>query len=90
MAIGLNTIDQLTCGRLGTFDVPCPECGPFKRSARNQHKPVLRVYRIEPNFAGYHCARCGEKGAAFDRTGTPQTRSSSAGLAPKPPNAIAS
>lgn len=69
--IDLDTIDQLTGGRLGTFDVPCPECGPFKRSARNQRKPVLRVYRIEPKFAGYHCARCGEKGAALDRTGTP-------------------
>jgi hypothetical protein len=69
--IGLDTIDQLTGRRLGTFDVPCPECGPFKRSARNQRKPVLRVYRIEPNFAGYTCARCGEKGAALDRNGTP-------------------
>jgi hypothetical protein len=69
--IGLDTIDQLAGRRLGTFDVPCPECGPLKRSARNQRKPVLRVYRIEPNFAGYHCARCGERGAALDRTGTP-------------------
>jgi hypothetical protein len=69
--IGLDTIDQLTARRLGTFDVPCPVCGPLKRSARNQRKPVLRVYRIEPNFAGYHCARCGEKGAALDRNGTP-------------------
>jgi hypothetical protein len=32
---------------------------------------VLRVYRLEPNFAGYHCARCGDKGAALDRNGTP-------------------
>jgi hypothetical protein len=69
--IGLETIDHLAGRRLGTHDVPCPECGPFKRSARNQRKPVLRVYRIEPNFAGYHCARCGEKGAALDRNGTP-------------------
>jgi hypothetical protein len=64
-------IGQLTGGRLGTFDLPCPECGPLKRSARNQRRPVLRVYRIEPSFAGYHCARCGEKGAALDRNGTP-------------------
>src|SRR5271154_6730862 len=69
--IGLDTIDQLTRPRLGTFDVPCPECGPLKRSTRNQRRPVLRVYRIEPSFAGYHCARCGEKGAALDRNGTP-------------------
>jgi hypothetical protein len=41
------------------------------RAARNQRKPVLRVWRIEPNFAGFFCARCGEKGAAFDRNGSP-------------------
>jgi hypothetical protein len=69
--IGLDAIDHITGGRLGNFDVPCPLCGPFKRAPRNQRKPVLRVYRIEPNFAGYHCARCGEKGAALNRTGTP-------------------
>jgi hypothetical protein len=69
--IGLDTIDQLTARRLGTFDVPCPVCGPLKRSARNKRKPVLRVYRVEPSFAGYTCARCGEKGAALDRAGTP-------------------
>jgi hypothetical protein len=69
--IGLDIIDKITGRRLGTFDVPCPECGPLKRSLRGQRKPVLRVYRIEPNFAGYHCARCGEKGAALNRNGTP-------------------
>lgn len=69
--IGLDTIDRLTGGRLGTFDVPCPLCGPFKRSVRGQRKPVLRVYRIEPGFAGFHCVRCDEKGAALDRSGSP-------------------
>jgi hypothetical protein len=71
MTIGLDIIDQLTGRRLGTFDVPCPECGPFKRSPRNQRKLVLRVYRIDPGFAGYHCARCGAKGAARDRNSAP-------------------
>jgi hypothetical protein len=71
MTIGLDVINQLTGGRLGTHDVPCPECGPFKRAIRNQRRPVLRVYLIEDGFAGYHCARCGEKGAAFDRNSTP-------------------
>jgi Toprim domain len=69
--IGLDVIDQLTGSRLGTFDVPCPLCGPFKRAARNQWRPVLRIYRIEPGFAGFHCARCGEKGVALDRSGPP-------------------
>jgi Toprim domain len=58
-------------GRLGTIDVPCPECGPLKRSPQNQRRPVLRVYRVEPSFAGYCCARCGEKGAALDRGAKP-------------------
>jgi len=70
-AIGLNLIDGLTGGKLGTFDVPCPLCGPFKRAVRNQRRPVLRIYRIEAGFAGFHCARCGEKGAAVDRHSPP-------------------
>jgi hypothetical protein len=70
-AIGLDTIDRLTGGKLGTFDVPCPLCGPFKRAARNQRRPVLRIYRIELGFAGFHCARCGEKGAAIDGKSPP-------------------
>jgi len=70
-AIGLDLIDGLTGGKLGTFDVPCPLCGPFKRAVRNQRRPVLRIYRIEAGFAGFHCARCGEKGAAVDRHSPP-------------------
>jgi hypothetical protein len=69
--IGLNTIDQLTGRRLGTFDVPCPECGPFRRSPRNQRKPVLRIWRIEPGFATFFCARCGDQGHARDRNRAP-------------------
>jgi hypothetical protein len=68
-AISLAQIDDATGGRIGTFDIACPLCGPFKRSPRNQGRPVLRVYRAEPSFAGFYCARCGEKGAAFDRNG---------------------
>jgi hypothetical protein len=70
-AISLAQIDDATGGRIGTFDIACPLCGPFKRSPRNQRRPVLRVYRIEPSFAGFYCARCGEKGAALDRNGAP-------------------
>jgi hypothetical protein len=69
--IGLDVIDKLTGGRHGTFDVACPECGPLKQSACNRRRTVLRVYRIDSNFAGYHCARCGEKGAAVYRKGRP-------------------
>lgn len=65
--IGLDDIDRLTGGRLGTFDTPCPLCSPFRRR-HNQRLKVLRVWRIEPGFAGYHCAHCGEKGHARERT----------------------
>jgi Toprim domain len=69
--IGLDSIDRLTGGRLGTFDVLCPECGPSKRAAHNQRRQVLRVWRAESGFATFHCARCGESGFAFDRRSTP-------------------
>jgi Toprim domain len=69
--IGLEVINQLTGGRLGTFDVACPECGPFKRTVRNQRRAVLRVWRIEPSFVSFHCARCGEHGFVFYRDSAP-------------------
>jgi hypothetical protein len=65
--ITLAEIDALTGRRLGAFDVPCPLCGPLRRSARNRRKPVLRIWRTEADFATYHCARCGEQGFARDR-----------------------
>ena len=64
--ITLAEIDALTGRRLGAFDVPCPLCGPLRRSARNRRKPVLRIWRTEPGFATFHCARCGEQGFARD------------------------
>jgi hypothetical protein len=64
--ISLDAIDRLTGGRLGTHDLPCPLCGPFK-SAIGQRRKVMRVWRLEPGFATYHCARCGESGYIRDR-----------------------
>jgi hypothetical protein len=62
----LDVIDQLTGGKVGTYDVRCPMCGPHKRSLQNQHKRTLRIYRRQ-DFVGYYCARCGEKGATAVR-----------------------
>jgi hypothetical protein len=59
--LDLGTIDCLIGGRFGTHDVPCPLCGPLK-SPRGRLRDVLRIWRIERGFAGYHCARCGESG----------------------------
>jgi Toprim domain len=66
-AISLAEIDASTGGRLGTFDMTCPFCSPFRHSPANRRAKVLRVYRIEPGFAGYHCVHCGEKGHAHYR-----------------------
>jgi hypothetical protein len=70
MTIGLDIIDQLTGGRFGTHDVPCPVCGP-RKSAQGQRKRKLRVWRVEPSFATFHCVRCGDSGFAFNRDSAP-------------------
>ena len=67
-ALDLTIIDQITNGRLGVFDKPCPQCGPERRRPINQRKPVLRVWRPEPHFASYNCARCGMSGHVRDNS----------------------
>jgi Toprim domain len=62
----LDVIDVLTGRMLGTHDVPCLLCGPY-HSAHGQRRRVMRVWRIEPSFATYRCARCGVKGYVHDR-----------------------
>jgi Toprim domain len=68
--IDLATIDQIIGGRVGTFDVPCPECSPFRRG-KNQRKPALRIWRVDAGFAGYYCAHCQAKGHARDQHAPP-------------------
>jgi len=63
-AISFEILDQLTQGRRGTFDVPCPECGPGRRSLVNRRRRVLRVWRNDPGFITYKCARCPASGYA--------------------------
>jgi DNA-directed RNA polymerase subunit RPC12/RpoP len=55
-----------TGGKLGVHDIACPYCGPGRRAPANRRKKVMRVWHLEPGFASYHCARCGEKGFARD------------------------
>jgi Toprim domain len=64
--LDLDIIDRLTNGRLGTHDAPCPLCGPLK-SAHGRRRKVMRVWRVEPGFATFHCERCGESGYLHDR-----------------------
>jgi hypothetical protein len=66
--MGFDDLDDLTGGRVGTFDVPCPLCGPYRHSPPNRRRPVMRVWHVEPGFATFHCCRCGEKGHARDET----------------------
>ena len=61
-----QAIEALTGGKLGVHDIPCPFCGPQRRSGTNQRRKVFRLWRIDPNFATYHCARCGEGGSLRD------------------------
>src|SRR5260370_2928591 len=64
--VDLGPIDRLTGGKLGTHDVPCPLCAPY-HSTQGQRRRVLRIWRVEPGFATFCCARCGETGYVHDR-----------------------
>ena len=69
--IDLQTIETITGGRIGTFDVACPLCGPLKNRLSSQRKPVLRIWRVDQNFATFNCARCETQGYARDNTAKP-------------------
>jgi hypothetical protein len=62
----LFEIEHLTRGQLGTHDVPCPICGPERRSPLNCRRPVLRIWHESERFASWHCARCGVHGHSRD------------------------
>jgi hypothetical protein len=66
LAPTLADIDRFTARRFGTFDLPCPWCGPHCHSPTNRRRKVLRVWRLDPAFATWHCARCDERGYARD------------------------
>jgi hypothetical protein len=64
MTITFADIDQITDSRLGTNDIPCPECGPDRRAPANRKRLTMRVWRPEPEYATWYCARCRTKGGA--------------------------
>lgn len=66
-ALEFERLTALTDNRLGIVDVPCPACGPLKERAVSAKRRVLRVYHEQPDFVGYHCARCGAHGWAADK-----------------------
>src|SRR5580704_17813970 len=72
-ALDFQTIDALTGGKLGRHAVACPICGPGRHSLLNQRRPVMRIWRPEPGFASFYCARCEEQGYFHDTsTGRPR------------------
>jgi hypothetical protein len=62
----MSRIDAIALvgGRFGKIDVACPFCGPRRKNPINRKRKVLRVWRHDPSFATFHCARCGEHGYA--------------------------
>ena len=72
-SLTLAEINDLTGGKLGTFDLPCPECGPGSKSVSGRKKAVMRIWWTEPGFARFNCQRCGFKGWARDDASTTAT-----------------
>lgn len=62
MTLSFDQARDITGGRLGAIDAPCPLCGPQRQSAINQRRKTLRLWCSHPDFITFHCARCEERG----------------------------
>lgn len=62
MTLAVDDIDRLTGRKVGTFDVPCPLCGPGRKTPSNRNRKTMRIWRSTLTFATYYCARCEEGG----------------------------
>jgi hypothetical protein len=66
--LSFDQVREMTCGKFGAVDVPCPLCGPERRSIVNRHRKTLRLGCTEPSFISYHCAVAANKaGRAIPR-----------------------
>jgi hypothetical protein len=61
-ALAFDQARDITGGKFGSVDAPCPMCGPQRRSATNQRRKTLRLWCSDPSFISFHCVRCGEQG----------------------------
>jgi hypothetical protein len=61
-ALTFDMARDITGGKFGAVDAPCPMCGPERRSAANQRRKTLRLWCSDPEFISYHCARCEQQG----------------------------
>jgi hypothetical protein len=73
-ALTFDDLVALTDGHLGKHDVACPQCGPQRHAAANRRRRVLRIWRPEPGFVTYYCARCTIGGYAIDDGREPVSR----------------
>jgi hypothetical protein len=64
--LSFEQLRDLSGGRLGITDAPCPVCGPERHSAVNQRRKVFRVWYDTASFLTYRCARCEVEGYAYD------------------------
>ena len=66
-ALGFRILCALTGNKLGKFDIPCPLCGPDRRSPINVRRKTMRVWHEQPDFITYNCERCKTYGYCHDR-----------------------
>jgi hypothetical protein len=75
-ALSFDQARDITGGKLGTIDAPCPLCGPQRQSANNQRRKTLRLWCNDPDFISFHCARCEQQGwASASHNSRPPARS---------------
>lgn len=63
--LDLAQLRNLTRGRFGKIDAPCPLCGPHCKTPSNRTRKVLRIWD-DGEFVTYKCARCEAHGYAKD------------------------
>jgi Toprim domain len=64
IGLSFEELRDLSHGRVGISDTPCPLCGPERRSPINRQRKVLRIWCDDPAFLTYHCPRCPMNGYA--------------------------
>jgi hypothetical protein len=69
--LSFEHIARETGGRLGIHNIACPFCGPIQSASKKRSATKLRVWHEKPGFAGYYCARCGQKGYVRDDDASP-------------------
>lgn len=64
MSLSFEQLSQLTVGRIGEFDLICPECGPGRSTPKKRLQRKLHVWHLSSDFITYSCAHCDVAGYA--------------------------